>query len=271
MRTCRRRRCSRWRGGKRAGRWSWWRYPSQSLENTHTVSSGTLSLHYWDELAGRPTLVLQSAMGVPDATVELASPGTATAGSLVQIDDEVMRVDAVQNGGTRYEVTRGMYGSRCGIACGDGDGVRPADADLDRAVPGNFFGSPYSGSWSFAVGMPDVRIAAAELFVTNARGNGATGAICLTGTTDSGLRTLSGGQYSLQVDGYLAVEQGATPALVVDATHAVRDVFAVLGEAADADVRVRVDVDGAEYCTLTVTAGQFTAGGWIDGGAAALG
>jgi hypothetical protein len=124
--------------------------------------------------------------------------------------------------------------------------------------PANFFGSPYSGSWSFAVGLADARIASAELFVSNGRGNSPTKSICLTGTVNNGLRTLSGGQYSLQVEGYLAVEQAATPALVVDATHAVRDVFAVLGMAADADVQVRVDVNGAAYCTLTVPAGQTT-------------
>jgi len=83
-------------------------------------------------------------------------------------------------------------------------------------------------------------------------------AICLTGTVDGGLRTLSGGQYSLQVEGYLAVEQGATPPLVVEATHSVRDVFAVLGSVADAEVGVQVEVDGSAYCTLTVPAGQTT-------------
>ena len=54
--------------------------------------------------------------------------------------------------------------------------------------------------------MPDVRVASAELFVTNRAGNSPVQSICLTSTLDSGLRTLSGGQYSIQVDGYLAVD-----------------------------------------------------------------
>jgi hypothetical protein len=103
-----------------------------------------------------------------------------------------------------------------------------------------------------------VRIASAELFVTNERGASPIRTICLSNTADSGLRTLSGGQYSLQVEGYLAVEQGATPALVVEARHAVRDVFAVLGSVADADVQVRVEVNGTGYCMLTVPVGQTT-------------
>ena len=228
------------------------------LENTHTISSATLTMHYWDELGGRPTLLLLNGLGETDTVADLSAAGTATAGSLVQVEDEVLRVEAVENGGTRYQVTRGMHGSAAAAHAA----LTPVFALRDRTViapfPADFFGSPYSGSWSFAVTLPDARIASAELFATNAKGNSATRAICLTSTADSGLRTLSGGQYSLQVEGYLAVQLGATPALVVDTTHSVRDVFAVLGTAADADVEVRVDVDGAAYCTLTVTAGQTT-------------
>jgi hypothetical protein len=75
---------------------------------------------------------------------------------------------------------------------------------------------------------------------------------------DQGLRTLSGGQYSIQVDGFLAVESSAAPALVVEAAHSVRDIFAVLGSVADADVNLRVDVDGSPYCSLTIPAGAST-------------
>ena len=46
--------------------------------------------------------------------------------------------------------------------------------------PADFFGSPYSGSWTFPVTLPDVRIASAEMFVTNRKGNSATRAIHLT-------------------------------------------------------------------------------------------
>ena len=72
------------------------------------------------------------------------------------------------------------------------------------------------------------------------------------------MRTLSGGQYTMQVDGYLAVDDAAGPALVVDASHAVRDVYAVLGQAADAPVQLRLNVDGAPYCTVTFTPAMST-------------
>lgn len=228
------------------------------LTNTHTITSATLTLHYWDELDGRPTLTLASAMGAADTAADLASPGTATAGSLIQIDGEVLRVDAVENNGTRYQVTRGLEGSTAAAHAAAtavyGLTARTAIAPF----PENFFGSPYSGSWSFTVALPDARVACADLFATNGRGNSPSRSVCLTNTADSGLRTLSGGQYSLQVEGYLAVEQGATPALVVETTHSVRDVFAVLGTPADADVQVRVNADGVAYCTVTVPAGLTT-------------
>jgi hypothetical protein len=69
------------------------------------------------------------------------------------------------------------------------------------------------------------------------------------------LRTLSGGQYTVQVAGFLAVDESAAPPLVVEKSHAVKDVYAALGTPADAEVRVVVKVNGAEYCTLRAPAG----------------
>jgi hypothetical protein len=117
--------------------------------------------------------------------------------------------------------------------------------------PPEFFGSPYSGSWSYPIVLPDVRVASAELFVTNQQGNSPVQNICLTHTTDSGLRTLATGQYSIQVDGYLAVDQSVAPPLVIEASHSVRDVSAVLGSPADAAVQLQVNVNGTLYCALS--------------------
>jgi len=75
---------------------------------------------------------------------------------------------------------------------------------------------------------------------------------------DGGLRTLSGGQYSIQVNGFLAVQQSAAPAISVEASHAVRDVFAMLGTVADAPVALQVNVDGAPWCTVTIATGMTT-------------
>jgi hypothetical protein len=228
------------------------------LTNTTTISAATLTMYYWDELRGRPELSLAQAVGIEDSALELNATGDAMPGSYLQIDCEVMRVDTVENNGTRYAVTRGMHSSSAAEHSAQSAIYGLQNKTVIAAFPPNFFGSPYSGSWSQAVSLPDARVASAELFVTNRRGNSPVRSICLTTTLDKGLRTLSGGQYSIQVDGYLAVEERVAPALVVEAGHSVRDVFAVLGTAADAEVRLRVDMDGTEYCTLSIPAGMTT-------------
>jgi hypothetical protein len=130
--------------------------------------------------------------------------------------------------------------------------------------PEGFFGSPYCGSWNYPILLPDVRVASGQLFVTNSRGNSPTANALLTHSADSGLRTLSGGQYSIQVDGYLAVDQSVAPALVVDAAHSVRDVFAILGTGADAPVQLQLNLNGAAYCQVTFATGA-TLSSAVDG------
>ena len=237
------------------------------LANTTTISSATLTMYYWRELSGHPGLALSTAAGAADTTLTLSAAGSAMPGSLIQIDAEVIRVDAVANGGTQYQVTRGMHLSPAAEHPVQAVIYPLLQQTVIAAFPASFFGSPYSGSWSQAVTLPDVRVASAELFVTNRRGNSPTRSICLTTSVDQGLRTLSGGQYTIQVDGYLAVENVVAPAVVVEAAHSVRDVFAVLGSVADAPVNLRVDVDGQPYCTLSVPAG-WTASAAADGSVA---
>ncbi|MBZ5623797.1 MAG: hypothetical protein LAQ69_34610, partial [Acidobacteriia bacterium] len=231
-------------------------FTDPGLTNTRTISSGTLTMYYYDELQGRPAISLASAVAATDTALNLSAAGSAAVGSFIQLEAEVIRVDAVQNNGMAYEVTRGMDGTTASAHA-----AQTAVYGLQRMTviapfPADFFGSPYSGSWTFPISMPDVRVASAELFVTNSIGNSPTGNIYLTHNDDGGLRTLSGGQYSIQVDGFLAVDQSVAPALVVEASHAVRDVFAVLGTAADAPVQLEVNVDSLSFCALTIAAGM---------------
>jgi hypothetical protein len=225
------------------------------LTNTRSISAATLSLYYWDELSGRPSLLLANGVGIDETFLDLSENGTAAAGSFVQVDGEVMRVEEVQNGGARYRVARGMHTSPPATHEAQAPVYPLLNKTTIASFPPNFFGSPYGGSWSYPVALPNARVATAELFVTNRLGNSATRGIYLTSTVDNGLRTLSGGQYSVQVDGFLAVEQAAAPALVVETVRAVRDVFAVLGSAADAPIGLQLNVDGIAWCTLTIAAG----------------
>ncbi len=223
------------------------------LTNTATVVAATLTVHYWDELSGVPSLRLSQSVGASDTVLTLNASGSAAVGSFVQVDGEVMRVEA---NGTQYHVTRGMHNSTPAAHAALAPVYPLQQKSVISAFPAGFFGSPYSGSWSNSWPLPDVRITSAELFVTNRLGDSATRFVCLTSTTDEGLRTLSGGQYSIEVDGYLAVQQTVAPAIVVEAAHSVKDVFAVLGSAADADVALQVSVNGTLYCSLTVPTGM---------------
>jgi hypothetical protein len=232
----------------------------EDLTNTRTISSGTLALYYRDELAGAGGKVAVAA-SEEETVLELALAGVVVAGEFVQIGGEVMRVEEVIEHGARYCVTRAVHGSAAEEHASDQAVYRLLQKTVIAPFARDFFGSPYSGSWAFPVALPDARVASAELFVTNARGNSKTAAIHLTHNDDFGLRTLSGGQYSMQVSGFLAVDGSAAPAVVVEASHAVKDVYAVLGTAADAEVRVEVRVEGAAYCTLTFLPGAMLSDG----------
>ncbi|MBV9745676.1 MAG: hypothetical protein JO099_18085 [Acidobacteriia bacterium] len=230
----------------------------KDLTNTRSVSAATLTVYYWDELQPPPTLTLAANMGSADTSLALSAAETAQPNSMIQIDSEVMMVTAVTNNGLQFTVTRGADGSQATTHNSGAFVYQLASKTFIASFPEEFFGSPYSGTWAYPVALPDIRVASAELFVTNNRGNSATTGICLTGTSDNGLRTLSGGQYSFQVQGYLAVDQNAAPPLVVDSSHSVRDVFAILGKVADMPVQVQLNVAGAPYCQLSFAPGQLT-------------
>jgi hypothetical protein len=73
---------------------------------------------------------------------------------------------------------------------------------------------------------------------------------------DFGLRTLSGGQLSFQVEAFLAIETGATPDLIVENAHSVRDVFAMIRQApVGGPVELQVNQNGTLYCLLTIADG----------------
>ena len=225
------------------------------LENTHTIAAGTLTLHYWNELLGTPAIHLAAAITDEDSQLDLNTAGTAVAGTLIQIETEVLRVEAVLSAGTRYTVTRGIDGS----GAAPHDALKPvftlSDLTVIAPFPKNFFGSPYSGSWTYPIPLPDARVACAELLVTNSRGSGAPHGLYLTHNDDIGLRTHAGGQYSIQVSGFLAVDESVAPPLVVEASHSVRDVYAVLASPADLPVQVQLRVNDVAYCTLSFPTG----------------
>jgi hypothetical protein len=234
------------------------------LTNTRTVSSATLTMYFWDELQGAPTTALASGLGASDTALSLGTAGAGVAGTILQIEAELIQIAATANGGTQYTVQRGVHGSQAAPHAQGTPVYHLAAKTVIAPFPEGFFGSSYCGSWNYPIQIPDARVASGQLFVTNSRGNSPTADALLTHSADSGLRTLSGGQYSIQVDGFLAVDQTAAPALVVEAARSVRDAFAILGTGADAPVQLQLNVNGAAYCQMTFSAGS-TLSSTVDG------
>jgi hypothetical protein len=227
------------------------------LTNTRTISSATLTLNYWNELGSPSQVLLSGAVGETDTSIGLTQAGSAAVGGLVQIEWEIVRVEEVLNGGLEYRVTRGAEGSTAAAHAAQTPVYHLDSKVFVVAFPRDFFGSPASGNFSYPILLADVRIACAQLYVTNAIGNSEPGPACYTGTVDGGLRTLSGGQFTIQVEGYLAIQTNAAPPLIAQETHSVRQIFAVVNEAPTVDaVELEIRRDDALYCSLTIAAGS---------------
>ncbi len=226
------------------------------LINTRTVTAGTCTIGYWNELNGTTAYHTGTDIDELVDVLTLAEDPPGTIGQWIQIEREVM-VIAELLPGRQYRVTRGSHGSPIG-AHAFGTPV----FHLDRKVfilpfVKDFFGSPASGSYSFPFHIPDSRVAVAELFMTNFRGNSDVARYSFTTAIDGGLRTLSGGQFAIQVEGFLAVQTDAAPVLVIDTTHSVRDIFATVQEPADSGtISLLVKIDGQPYANLNIAAGS---------------
>ena len=227
-----------------------------TLTNTTSVTAGALTIYYWDELAGVTPYSLSAEMAATDTVLNLTPAGTAAAGSFVQVEAEVMQVAAVANGGVQYHVTRGMHGTTAAAYAAQVPMYQLQSTVAVAPFPLDFFGSPLSGNWSYPISLPNTKVASAELVVTNSRGNSPAAAINLTQSVDYGLRTLSGGQYSFQVQGFLAVDSNPAPNVVVEAAHAVQDVYAIVKQApAGGPITITLSQNGSAYCTLTIPDG----------------
>jgi hypothetical protein len=235
------------------------------LTNTHGVVAGTLSLLYVDEIAGVAQLSLSALLSASDQTVALSAAVAAQAGAVFQIESEVVLVQSSVSGASSLQVIRSGYGTAAsGHAAGTPVYVLQRKTFV-MPFPLEFFGTPASGSYSYRVVFPNVRIAAADFFVTNSKGNSIVTQRAFTSTANGGIRTLSGGQVSVQVDGPLAIQSNAVPPMIIDSPHAVRDVFANIGIApTGASINLKLTQNGQSYCSLSIPAGA-TISNVVDG------
>ena len=125
-------------------------------------------------------------MGASDVSFSVATAVSASSGALVQIDAEVMIIQSNLTNSTTVPVTRASHGSTA-VAHTAETGVYLLEEKIFiMPFAQDFFGSPASGSYAFPITIPDVRIAAAELFMTNSKGNSSVAAESFTDTTDLG-------------------------------------------------------------------------------------
>lgn len=202
-----------------------------TLTNTHTIESGTLSVFYLDELGGPSGLTVGAALNGTDTTLTISPARNLAIGSRVQILAEILTIESAIPGGTQYVVSRGDFETEI-AAHAVGDVVYPLQQKV-YIIPfaRNFFGSPGSNFYAYSLDLPNCRIGAASLFLTNRVGDSPLGQQRYTGTTDYGMRTLSGGQITLQVDGFLSIENDAAPPIRVDTATAIRDIYAMVNDA----------------------------------------
>lgn len=229
----------------------------ETLDNTHTISAGTLRVQYWDELASPGTLLLAADAQEADTTLAFQSAAAVEVGDLMQLGFELVRVLTVATDGLSCTVERGVYDSAASVHS-TGEIVYPLLRHVTvLPFPAGFFGTPAAAGYSQRVALPDARIAAAELFFTNSVGDGPTAAVSFANLLEGGLRTMAGGQYTIQYEGVPAVMTSVAPPLMVDGHVAVRDVQARMSVAPIGQpVVARLLVNGVAYCDLPVAAGS---------------
>ena len=225
------------------------------LSNTGTIVAGTLTIYWQDELTRSHAILLTGGVSDVDLTVNLSLPGISV-GDICRIDGELVTVDQVLSGGSQASVSRGMFSTTPAAHALNTEMVILRKSTVTVPFVKHFFGTPASGDWAYPIPVKNARVSAAEFYVTNSQGNSGATIQAYTNTLDLGLRTLAGGQYSLQVSGPLAIQDSAAPDSILEADHVIGDVRAFLsGAATGSQVSFRVNLNSMELCVVQFDAG----------------
>ncbi len=234
-----------------------------------SVTSGTLQLFQWNELSTPSPFSLTAAIDLAANTIELNRPITLSFGQTIQIGAELLTNLSASAANGPYAVKRGALGSTPSQHSAGAPVLLLDSTAIVVPFAPNFFDNNASANYMHTISLPDVHIVAAEFAVTNAFGQSEAAQQCYAAVDpdDSGLRTLSGGQFSLQVNGYLATQQNAAPPLVIEASHAIRDIRATVNQAAIGyDISVQVLQSGNPYgSALLIPSGTATSNSILKG------
>ena len=236
-------------------------------DNVASVTSGTLNLHYWNELSAE-SANLKASLDASSTTVALSKPLNLDVSRFILVDVEIMYLLSEDIGqANTYNVVRGQLGSTPSYQDAGKVAIQLLGGKLVVPFVSNFFQNRASVNLIHSFNMPDVRIVAAEFFVSNGFGSSQTTTKCLVGQDSYGLRTLSGGQFSLQMSGFVADQPNATPPVLIEASHAIRDIRATLGQPSSGyDTKIQ---NGITVCSLSVPPGE-TSSELIDGSKTAI-
>jgi hypothetical protein len=234
--------------------------------NVNTVTAGTYQLFYLDEMNLVAAGLLTTAIAPTDVQLVISVALQGTLPLYLLIDSEVIGLTSADSTGTILTCVRGAHGTTAAAHSSGASIFTLLQQVFVVPFAKHFFGSPASGNWSFPAIFPNVRLISSELFVTNSQGNSPIASINFTGSLDGSLRTLSGGQLSFQIGGFLAIQTNAAPDVILDASKAVRDIYAVVQQApVGSAININLNLNGTLYCTLTIPDGSTSMTAALDG------
>ncbi len=225
--------------------------------NVASITGGTLRLYVWNELNTPSPVSTVVAMDENQTEMLGSAKLHCSVGDVLQIGAELIFVSSVNTTAGSCSLVRGVLGS-LPLPHPSGTPILQLNSSIiTTSFASNFFSNRASVDFIHPFQLPDARVAAAEFFVTNAFGDSLTNTQCYTGTSDQGLRTLSGGQLTIQLSGYVHNQIDATPATVIERSHATRDIRASVSQPACGYIMtVEVFQNQNAYCQLQVPPGQ---------------
>lgn len=229
-----------------------------SLENVASVYMGQLRLHYWDELDSPTPISLATAVNGVESDWQIAGlQSPLVAGSFLQVGEEIVEVLGFDALGGSYQMRRGTYQSPPSVHDVGQPLFQLQHRDLAIPFVPGYFQSSSAVGFRHNVAIPNIRIAAAGLVLYNRLGASPDRELSFTGLFGGGLRTMSGGQISLNVNGYMAIEAAAGTSHVVDRSTVVREIQAFVEKAPQgANIELVLRVGDVPYAEVTIEDGS---------------
>ncbi|MBM3758876.1 MAG: hypothetical protein FJW36_01385 [Acidobacteria bacterium] len=228
-----------------------------ALENLSSIYVGQLGVLFWDELTAPTATSLGAALlDTGDQVTIDGLASTLPEGTLFQIEEEIFEVNGPPVAGNQYPVIRARYSSSAAAHSAAIPLFVLARREMTIPFAPGYFNTTAGVGFRYNFRLPNVRLSGADLTLWNPVGASPKKEVCYTGVTNFGVRTLSGGQITMNVQGYLAIEASAGNSYQVDRATVVRDVSAYVQEPpVGGDVEVLVRVNGSPYCDLVIEAG----------------